>query len=80
VVREALQVGQGEEAMKKYTYCLMDNDHNIMFSCYTLKAMDKYIEDYGPYYDYHIEVIERGVVETIQSCNEMYGHKSWERD
>ena len=66
--------------MKKYTYCLMDDECNIRFSCYTLKAMDKYIEDYGPFHDLRIEVIERGVVETMQMCSEMYEHKSWERD
>tara|TARA_R110000764_G_scaffold142636_1_gene230637 strand:- start:383 stop:583 length:201 start_codon:yes stop_codon:yes gene_type:complete len=65
--------------MKKYAYCLMNMDSNIMFSCYTLKAMDKYIEDYGPYYDYHIEVMERGVLETIRLCDAMYGHKSLDR-
>ena len=65
--------------MRKYTYCLMDKDYNIRFSCYTLKAMDKYIEDYGPFYDLRIEVIERGTVETMQLCDEMYGHKSLER-
>tara|TARA_B110000908_G_scaffold87739_1_gene104655 strand:+ start:548 stop:799 length:252 start_codon:yes stop_codon:yes gene_type:complete len=30
-------------------------------------------------YDSRIEVMERGVLETIRLCDEMYGHKSIDR-
>ena len=82
--------------MKKYIYCLVHEENGIMFSCYTLKTMDKYISESieGVFpetrrgaslvssklaYESRIEVIERGVLETMQLCDEMYGHKCLER-
>tara|TARA_R110000782_G_scaffold56200_1_gene117992 strand:- start:570 stop:821 length:252 start_codon:yes stop_codon:yes gene_type:complete len=82
--------------MKKYVYCLVHEENGILFSCYTLKAMDQYISDSieGVFvttkkgaslisdelaYESRIEVMERGVLETIRLCDAMYGHKSLER-